>query len=307
MNCHSNIKALKQCVMSSHTRLRAHTRELRSLNAQSNSTQGLVFGWLSSLTTNEREGRYQEYTIKSSQDINEATHFPWTGPRNFRIRFRRDSFYRILVFKVSRIRRKPNRLAIILHARWRQDISVGLIVASEVTIKKSFCHNKRQFQGESVQIVQVVQSSLASHHFRPGDVITDVNGERVTDTEEAVKLIRQSIAETNNFKLKIVRDISPLKRIADPAEDARSILLRNAGFWRKQCLLSSIEEEEGEVKPQKVSVYFVPKVESVPFPVDETGNELIATPSRPGGTLRERSSEDEDEEELIFPEEEDDF
>ncbi|KAL7074450.1 hypothetical protein ACQ4LE_006589 [Meloidogyne hapla] len=231
-------------------------------------------------------------TIKSSQDINEATHFPWTGPRNFRIRFRRDSFYRILVFKVSRIRRKPNRLAIILHARWRQDISVGLIVASE---------------GESVQIVQVVQSSLASHHFRPGDVITDVNGERVTDTEEAVKLIRQSIAETNNFKLKIVRDISPLKRIADPAEDARSILLRNAGFWRKQCLLSSIEEEEGEVKPQKVSVYFVPKVESVPFPVDETGNELIATPSRPGGTLRERSSEDEDEEELIFPEEEDDF
>ena len=54
----------------------------------------------------------------------------------------------------------------------------------------------------------------------------------------------------------------------------------------------------------------MPKIESVPFPVDETGKELIATPSRAGGSIVENSSEDEDEiegeREIIFHEDEDD-
>jgi len=54
----------------------------------------------------------------------------------------------------------------------------------------------------------------------------------------------------NTVTLRIVRDIPPLKRITDMAEDARSILLRNAGFWRRECMLKSIEEK-GEVKPQR--------------------------------------------------------
>ncbi|CAK5059799.1 unnamed protein product [Meloidogyne enterolobii] len=220
--------------------------------------------------------------IKSPQDIDEINHSPMEGLRNFQVRLRRDNFYRLLVLKITKIRRKPHRFAILLQARWRQDISLGLIVTDKA-------------------------SSLAVNHFYPGDIITNVNGERVTRMAEAKKAIRTSIAMQNTVTLRIVRDIPPLKRITDMAEDARSILLRNAGFWRRECMLKSIEEK-GEVKPQRV--YFVPKIESVPFPVDETGKELIATPSRAGGSIVENSSEDEDEiegeREIIFHEDEDD-
>lgn len=215
--------------------------------------------------------------IKSPQDIDETTQSPMTGLRNFQI---------------TKIRRKPHRFAILLQARWRQDISLGLIVT-----------DKR----ENVVVCDVKASSLAVNHFYPGDIITNVNGEKATKMADAKKAIRTSIAMQNTVTLRIVRDIPPLKRITDMAEDARSILLRNAGFWRRECMLKSIEEK-GEVKPQRV--YFVPKIESVPFPVDETGKELIATPSRAGGSIVENSSEDEDEiegeREIIFHEDEDD-
>uniref|UniRef100_A0A915M0T2 PDZ domain-containing protein n=1 Tax=Meloidogyne javanica TaxID=6303 RepID=A0A915M0T2_MELJA len=231
--------------------------------------------------------------IKSPQDIDETTQSPMTGLRNFQVRFRRDNFYRLLVLKITKIRRKPHRFAILLQARWRQDMSLGLIVT-----------DKR----ENVVVCDVKASSLALNHFYPGDIITNVNGEKATSMAEAKKVaIRRSIAMQNTVTLRIVRDIPPLKRITDMAEDARSILLRNAGFWRRDCMLKSIEEK-GEVKPQRV--HFVPKIESVPFPVDETGKELIATPSRAGGSIVENSSEDEDEiegeREIIFHEDEDD-
>ncbi|KAL7075278.1 hypothetical protein ACQ4LE_006098 [Meloidogyne hapla] len=217
--------------------------------------------------------------MKSTQDITEAFQLAGAESKTLRIRFRRDNYYKMQTLKLAVIRKKPSLNTLSLQIRWREDLPVGIIVEKKA--------------GAGVIVSNVEPGSVAEGHIFPGDIILDVNNKEVGDITEAKKAIRQSIVEKRNVLLKIERDITPLKRIADPAEDVRAILSRNAGFWNRRCRLRSIEEEEGG-KPKRV--YHVPNVESESLPVDETGKKLVATPSRDGGTRTEEPVEAAEEE-----------
>uniref|UniRef100_A0A915P5Y3 PDZ domain-containing protein n=1 Tax=Meloidogyne floridensis TaxID=298350 RepID=A0A915P5Y3_9BILA len=149
-------------------------------------------------------------------------------------------------------------------------------------------------KGSNIIVSNIEPSSVAAQYIFPGDILLDVNGKEVNnDVSAAKKAIRQSIAEKKNVVLRLERDGPPLKLISTPAEDVVEILTRAKGFWNKRCRLIPIEEEE----PRKLKkVYHAPNVESEPFPVDETGKKLVATPSRDGGTRTEEPMETAEEE-----------
>nr|CAD2207236.1 unnamed protein product [Meloidogyne enterolobii] len=149
-------------------------------------------------------------------------------------------------------------------------------------------------KGSNIIVSHIEPSSVAAQYILPGDILRDVNGKEVKDdVSGAKKAIRQSITEKKNVVLKLERDAPPLKLISTAAEDVCEILTRAKGFWNKRCKLIPIEEEEPR-KPKRV--YHVPDVESEPFPVDDTGKKLVATPSRDGGTRTEEPVETAEEE-----------
>uniref|UniRef100_A0A915MUS7 PDZ domain-containing protein n=1 Tax=Meloidogyne javanica TaxID=6303 RepID=A0A915MUS7_MELJA len=157
-------------------------------------------------------------------------------------------------------------------------------------------------RGSNIIVSYIEPSSVAAQFIFPGDILLDVNGKEVNnDVSAAKKAIRQSIIEKKNVVLRLERDGPPLKLISTPAEDVVEILTRAKGFWNKRCRLIPIEEEE----PRKLKkVYHAPNVESEPFPVDDTGKKLVATPSRDGGTRTEEPVETAEEEPATTEEEE---
>jgi hypothetical protein len=157
--------------------------------------------------------------------------------------------------------------------------------------------------------MSVEPNSVASLYIQEGDIVHEVNERGVSDITEAKKVvfceklnllkttfyfqaIRQGIVEKNTVKLKIERRKQPPKLLSTPAEDVLSILKRHAGFWNRQYNMRAIDDEEGG----RTRVYHMPNIESETLPVDETGKELVPTPSRDGGTHVEEPAAEVEEE-----------
>uniref|UniRef100_A0A914LJJ2 PDZ domain-containing protein n=2 Tax=Meloidogyne TaxID=189290 RepID=A0A914LJJ2_MELIC len=225
--------------------------------------------------------------INSAEDFTAATQHSGAQPKRLFIRFRRDDYFRMINLKVTQVRKRPSHNFIVLQIRWREDLPIGISV---------------ERKGSNIIVSYIEPSSVAAQFIFPGDILLDVNGKEVNnDVSAAKKAIRQSIAEKKNVVLRLERDGPPLKLISTPAEDVVEILTRAKGFWNKRCRLIPIEEEE----PRKLKkVYHAPNVESEPFPVDDTGKKLVATPSRDGGTRTEEPVETAEEEPATTEEEE---
>uniref|UniRef100_A0A914MP69 PDZ domain-containing protein n=1 Tax=Meloidogyne incognita TaxID=6306 RepID=A0A914MP69_MELIC len=216
--------------------------------------------------------------INSAEDFTAATQHSGAQPKRLFIRFRRDDYFRMINLKVTQVRKRPSHNFIVLQIRWREDLPIGISV---------------ERKGSNIIVSHIEPSSVAAQFIRLGDILLDVNGKEVKHASAGEKAIRQSIAEKKNVVLRLERDGPPLKLISTPAEDVVEILTRAKGFWNKRCRLIPLEEEEPR-KPKRV--YHAPNVESEPFPVDETGKKLVATPSRDGGTRTEEPMETAEEE-----------
>ncbi|KAF7629899.1 hypothetical protein Mgra_00009087, partial [Meloidogyne graminicola] len=220
--------------------------------------------------------------IRTARDFFDAAQVSGNEVKTVRIRYRRDTFYQIRVLKVAANKRRPNIHTLTVQIRWRDGLTVGLNVDKKVILYEHYKYKNGRLQGSNILITGIEPNSVAAIHFRLGDIILEVNDKKVTDVSATKKAIKQGFINKNNAILRIERDVTPAKRICDPAEDVQTIITRNSGFWNRPSRLRAIDEE-GK-KPQRV--YNRPETETEPLPVDDYGKALISTPNRDGGAAR---------------------
>uniref|UniRef100_A0A1I8BW08 PDZ domain-containing protein n=1 Tax=Meloidogyne hapla TaxID=6305 RepID=A0A1I8BW08_MELHA len=157
--------------------------------------------------------------IRTAEDFYRIVGARSREPVRLLIRVRRDCFYRITIKRVEGEQGK--REVLDLEIKWRRG---GMPLGVSM-------NDTRVSRSSGVTIGEIDAGSIADGNFHYGDIMTHVNGKRISDTKSARAAILEGINNNNSLTIRVER---PAKLDDDshlPA-DVTKIIKRQINFHR---------------------------------------------------------------------------